>query len=330
MNETGMSGEVSARRKVYSSRTLPAAVERRAAERYDLQSNPEDSVLPPDALAPAAEGCDYILTSAMQPVPRSVMEHLRPSLKAIGTISAGYNHIDLEAAKELGIAVFYSPGVLSDACADLAVMLLLNAARRGHEAETMVRSGTWPGYGLTQLVGIGLKDRRAGILGMGKIGQAVAQRLRGFGVEIHYHNRRRLSPEQEAGAVYHDSADGLLRVSDFLFLLTPGSPEMTAFLNRDRIDLLPENAIVLNLSRGDVVDDDALIDALRSGRLFAAGLDVYRGEPRLDPRYRELQNVFLTPHIASATVESRNAMGFLVLEGLQAFEEGRPAENQLC
>ncbi len=322
--------DVGLRRTVYSSRTLPEAVERRAAQRYDLVTNPEDSVLAPEALARAAEGCDYLLTSAMQPVSRSVMEHLRGTLKAIGTISAGYNHIDLHAAKELRIAVYYSPGVLSDACADLALLLLLNAARRGHEADTMVRSGTWPGYGLTQLVGIGLKGRRVGILGMGRIGQAVAERLRGFGVEIHYHNRHRLPAAQEAGSAFHDSAESLLRVSDFLLLLTPGSPEMSGFLNHERIALLPGNAIVVNLSRGDVVDDDSLIEALRTGRLFAAGLDVYRGEPHLDPRYSELRNVFLTPHIASATVESRNAMGFLVLDGLQAFEEGRPAENRLC
>ena len=317
-------------RRAYLSRTLPADVERRAAERYDLVRNPADTVLGTQELARNAKGSDYILTTAMQPISRAIMQELGTTLKAIGTLSVGYNHIDLEAARELGIAVFYSPGVLSDACADLAVMLLLNAARRGHEAEAMVRSGAWPGYGLTQLLGIGLKGRRAGILGMGRIGQETAKRLRGFGVEIHYHNRRQLSPEQEQGATYHATAESLLQVSDFLLLLTPGSPEMAGFLNRDRIGLLPQNAIVMNLSRGDVVDDDALIASLRSGRLFAAGLDVYRNEPHLDPRYRELTNVFLTPHIASATVESRNAMGFLVLDGLQAFEEGRTAENQLC
>ncbi len=330
MSETGLTGAGASRHRVYCSRALPEAVEQRIRERYELLLNVADSVLEPMVLARAAEGCDYLLTAAMQPVPRTVLQHLQGTLKAVGTISAGYNHIDLDTAKELGIAVFYSPGVLSDACADLAVMLLLNAARRGHEAEAMVRSGAWPGYGLTQLVGIGLKGRRAGILGMGNIGRALAARLRGFGVEIHYHNRRRLPLENETGAAYHGSAESLLRVSDFLLLLTPGSPEMTAFLNRERIALLPENAIVVNLSRGDVVDDDALIEALQSGRLFAAGLDVYRGEPHLDPRYRNLTNVFLTPHIASATVESRNAMGFLVLDGLRAFEEGRRAENQLC
>ena len=330
MNTTAITGAPSQRRKAYLTRSMPQAVEQRAAARYDLLRNPEDTVLDTAVLAHAAEGCDYLITTAMQPIPRSVMEHLRGSLKAIGTLSVGHNHIDLEAAQELGIAVFYSPGVLSDACADLAVMLLLNAARRGHEAEAMVRSGTWPGYSLTQLLGIGLRGKRAGILGMGRIGQETAKRLRGFGVDIHYHNRRRLLPEHEATAVYHSTPESLLRVSDFLLLLTPGTPEMANFLNRERIGLLPENAIVINLSRGDVVDDDALIEALRSRRLFAAGLDVYRGEPALDPRYRELTNVFLTPHIASATVESRNAMGFLVLDGLKAFEEGRTAENQLC
>ena len=315
--------------KVFASRRLPDAVEQRA-ERYTLIRNPEDTVLTPEALAEAAGGCDYILTSAMQPIPRSVLQRLSPALKAIGTLSVGYNHIDLDAARELGVAVFYSPGVLSEACADLAVMLLLNAARRAHEADTLMRAGAWQGYAPTQLLGIGLSGRRAGILGLGRIGQAVARRLRAFGMQVHYHNRRRLPPADEDGAIYHATAEDLLRVSDALFLLAPASVELAAFLNHERIALLPKDAVVVNISRGDTIDDGALIEALQTRRIFAAGLDVFTGEPHFDPRYRTLPNVFLTPHIASATVETRNAMGFLVLDGLLAFEEGRKAENQLC
>ncbi len=319
-----------AKRKVFLSRRLPEAVEQRAAKRYALVRTPDDVVLAPEVLAEAAADCDYILTSAMQPIPRCVFDRLHGTLKAIGTLSVGHNHIDLEAARDSGVAVFYSPGVLSDACAELAMMLLLNAARRGHEADALVRSGEWTGYAPTQLLGIGLNGRRAGILGMGRIGQAVAKRLPAFGVEVHYHNRRRLESASELGATYHDSPEGLLRVSDFLLLLAPGSAELRGFLDRRRIEFLPANAVVVNISRGDTVDDDALIDALQSRRVFAAGLDVFAGEPDINPRYKTLPNVFLTPHIASATVDTRNAMGFTVLDGLLALEQGRKAENQLC
>lgn len=316
--------------KAYLSRRLPSAVEERIAARYDIVRNPRDTILTPAELTRAAMGCGYILTSAMQPIPREVFQELRGTLKAIGTLSVGYNHIDIAAAKEFGVSVFYSPGVLSDACAELGVMLLLNAARRGYEADTMVRSSAWTGYAPTQLLGIGLRGRRAGILGMGRIGQAVSKRLKAFGVTVHYHNRNRLNPQEEDGAVYHPTPDSLLAVSDFLLLLAPSSPELVHFLNRDRISLLPHGAVVVNISRGDTVDDDALIEALHSGRIFAAGLDVFANEPEIDSRYRTLTNVFLTPHIASATVDTRNAMGFHVLDGLETFEEGRFAENQLC
>jgi lactate dehydrogenase-like 2-hydroxyacid dehydrogenase len=316
--------------RAYLSRRLPPEVERRITERYDVVHNHEDTILSPRELADAALGCEYIITSAMQSIPCEVFERLSGTLKAVGTLSVAYNHIDLTAAREHGVSVFYSPGVLSDACAELAVMLLLNAARRGHEADAMVRRREWKGYAPTQLLGIGLVGRRAGIIGMGRIGQASASRLRAFGVELHYHNRNRLDPESEMGAVFHETADSLLAVSDFLFLLAPSSPSMIRFLNRERIAILPANSIVINISRGDVIDDDALIEALQSGRVFAAGLDVFKGEPEVDLRYLDLPNVFLTPHIASATTDTRNAMGFLVLDGLRAYEQGYKAENQLC
>jgi lactate dehydrogenase-like 2-hydroxyacid dehydrogenase len=318
------------RLKAYLSRRLPIAVEQRIAERYDVVRNPHDTILPPAELGEAALGCNYIITSAMQPIPRETFERLSDTLRAIGTLSVGYNHIDIAAAREYGVSVFYSPGVLSDACAELAVMLLLNAARRAHEASVMVRTGEWKGFAPTQLLGVGLVGRRAGIVGMGRIGQATARRLRAFGVELHYHNRHRLDPELELGAVFHESAEDLLRVSDFLFLLAPGSAETAGFLNRERIALLPSDAIVINISRGDTIDDDALTEALRFGRIAAAGLDVFAGEPEIDSRYLTLPNVFLTPHIASATTDTRNAMGFLVLNGLLAMERGIRAENQLC
>jgi glyoxylate reductase len=320
----------SLRRRAFLSRQLPEAVENKIAQRYELVRNPANRVLSGDELAWAARGCHYIFVSAMENVPRVVFEQLAGTLQAVATMSVGFNHIDLDAAREFGVAVFYSPGVLSDACAELAVMLLLNAARRGSEADQLVRSGKWTGYAPTQLLGIGLSGRRAGILGMGRIGQAVATRLKPFGVELHYHNRQRLPQQQERGATYHDSPESLLGVSDFLLICTPGSPELENFLNRERIALLPPRAIVVNISRGDTIDDNALIEALQSGRLFAAGLDVFANEPRVDTRYLTLPNVFLSPHIASATVDTRGAMGFILLDGLAAWEQGLTLENRLC
>lgn len=318
------------RRLVFLARRFPADVEAAIGDRYDVVRREEDTVLSDRELANAAKGCHYLFVSATDHVTRLVFDSLAGTLQAVATVSVGFNHIDLLAAREAGVAVFYSPGVLSDACADLGLLLLLNATRRGFEADTLVRSGMWGGYAPTELLGIGLTGRRAGILGKGRIGQAVAERLRAFGVSIHYHNRRQLSAKEEAGATYYKTAEDLLRVSDFLILCAPGTTGLTGFLNRERIALLPPRAVVVNISRGDTVNDDALIEALASGRVFAAGLDVFANEPQIDPRYRTLPNVFLTPHIASATVDTRNAMGFLVLDGLRAFEQGRTAENQLC
>jgi lactate dehydrogenase-like 2-hydroxyacid dehydrogenase len=275
-------------------------------------------------------GCDYLFVSATEQVSRLVFERLAGSLKAVATLSVGFNHIDIEAAKAHGIAVFNSPGVLTDACADLAMLLILNAARRGHEAEAMVRSGGWPGWAPTQLLGLGLVGRRLGILGMGRIGQAVADRARSFGVQVHYHNRQRLPAELEKGAVHHATAESLLEVSDIFLITAPGTPELRGFLNRERIAQLPHHAIVVNVARGEMVDDDALIDALLEKKVFAAGLDVFAGEPNLDPRYLTLENAFLTPHLGSATEETRDAMGLILLEGLLAFENGQAARNRVC
>jgi lactate dehydrogenase-like 2-hydroxyacid dehydrogenase len=325
-----MAQESKARRTFYLARCFPAAVEAKVAERYRVVRNEQGGVLSAAQLAEAAAGADYIFVSATETVTRSVIEALSPTLKAIGTLSVGFDHVDLQAAREFGVAVFHTPDVLSEACAEIGLMLILNAARRGHEAEVLVRSGKWTGWGPTQLLGVGLVGKRLGILGMGRIGREVARRARPFGMTIHYHNRQRLSAELEENAIYHPAPEHLLTASDILIICAPGTSALRAFLNRERIALLPQNAIVVNLSRGDIVDDIALIDALRSKRLFAAGLDVYANEPAINSEYRELQNVFLTPHIGSATEETRNAMGFLILDAIRNFEEGVESPNRLC
>jgi glyoxylate reductase len=225
--------------------------------------------------------------------------------------------------------VLNTPDVLTDATADIAMLLILGVARRASEGERMVRADAWPGWAPTQLLGRGLAGRRLGILGLGRIGSAVARRAAAFGLHIHYHNRRP-SPDGEAlGAVYHPTSDSLLAVSDIFCIAAPSSPELKNFLDARRIGLLPQDAMVINVARGDMVDDGALVAALQSGRLFGAGLDVYRGEPDLDPRYRSLDNVMLLPHLGSATVETRDAMGRLLLDGLEAMERGERPANRL-
>jgi glyoxylate reductase len=296
-------------------------------ERFSLKINASDHVLTADEIAASAKECEYLFVSVTENVSAKVIESLAPKLKLIATLSVGTDHIDLQAARANGIAVVTTPDVLSAACAELAWMLILGATRRGREADALVRSGRWPGWAPTQLLGRGLVGRRLGILGMGRIGREVAARAAGFGVTLHYHNRQRLDPALEQGAIYHADPDSLVAASDILCLCAPGGSELGGFLDARRIELLPADPIVVNIARGDLIDDNALIAALECGRVFAAGLDVYRGEPVIDPRYASLPNAFLSAHLGSSTLETRDAMGFLLLNGIDAFEAGLPAPN---
>jgi glyoxylate reductase len=315
--------------RAFLCRRFTQAVEAELHRHYDLAVNEDDTILPPQRIAELATGAEVLFATATESVNAELIRHLSPALKSIATLSVGYNHIDLDEARGRGIRVLHTPDVLSEACAEIAMLLVLNACRRGHEANEMVRTGTWPGWAPTQLLGKGLVGRRLGILGMGRIGRAIAERATGFGLSIHYHNRSQLAPDLEAGATYHARAEGLLAASDILITAAPGVPELKGFLNRERIALLPQGAVVVNISRGDLVDDDALIEALQSGRVFAAGLDVFANEPDIDPRYRTLPNAFLTPHIGSATHETRDAMGWLLIQGLQALDRGETPDNLL-
>jgi lactate dehydrogenase-like 2-hydroxyacid dehydrogenase len=315
--------------KAFLCRRFTPAIETELGRRFDLQVNEGDGVLAPAEIARRAAGAEVLLVTATEAVTAEVMRALQPGLKAIATLSVGHDHIDMAAAQALGIQVLHTPDVLSDACAEIAMLLVLNACRRGHEADRMVRSGSWPGWGPTQLLGQGLTGRRMGIFGMGRIGRAIAMRARAFGLAIHYHNRTRLAPALERDAVYHGTLDGLLAASDVFVVAAPGARELAGIIDHDRIARMPAGGVVVNISRGDLIDDDALIAALRSGHLFAAGLDVFANEPAIDPRYRTLDNVFLTPHIGSATHETRDAMGWLLIRGLEELANGRMPDNLL-
>jgi glyoxylate reductase len=210
------------------------------------------------------------------------------------------------------------------------MLVLLGAARRATEGQQMVRENKWVGWNPNQLLGVQVSGKKLGILGMGRIGRAVARRARGFDMEIHYHNRSRLDPDLEQGASYHADPEALLGESEFLSINCPASPEMHHFLDARRIALLPERAIVANTARGPLVDDEALIAALKSGRIAAAGLDVFEGEPKIHPGYRDLPNTFLLPHMGSATLETRNAMGFKCLDNLDAFFAGQEPPDRVA
>lgn len=307
------------------TRHLPDAVEQRAAALFEALTAREEAPVDAARLLTAAQGCDGLLVTAADRLGAAVIERLPASVKIIATFSVGHEHIDTAACAARDITVTNTPDVLTDATADIALLLILAASRRAHEGETLVRSGGWTGWTPTQLMGVQITGRRLGLYGMGRIGQATARRARAFGMAIHYHNRRPLPPEaeQELGATYHATAESLLAVADVLSLHAPAGPETNGFLNAARLALLPPDAIVINTARGSLVEDEALIAALRSGRIAAAGLDVFAGEPNLDPRYRSLPNCFLLPHLGSATRETRTAMGMRALDNLEAFFAGK-------
>jgi glyoxylate reductase len=315
--------------RIFVTRRLPPNVEARLARDYQASLNGDDRVYSSAELTDAAEGHDGILCCSTERFSASVISALPDSVKILATFSVGYEHIDIPAAEKRGLKVTNTPDVLTDATADIAMLCLLAAARRGAEGDRLVRTDQWKGWYTTMMLGTHVTGKRLGIFGMGRIGRAVAQRGRGFGMSVHYHNRSRLSDELEQGAIFHETPESLLAVSDFFSINAPSSTETLKFLNAERIALLPDGAVVANTARGSMVDDDALIAALQSGKVAAAGLDVFDGEPSIHPGYRSLDNVFLLPHLGSATHETRDAMGFCCLDNLDAFFSGKPCPTPL-
>jgi lactate dehydrogenase-like 2-hydroxyacid dehydrogenase len=315
---------------VLFTRHLPDAVERRAAKDYRLIANPEDRPLSADEIVSRSQEADAIVCCVADKMTGAVFSRLSPRVRIVASFGVGMEHLDLPAAKARGIVVTNTPEVLTDATAEAAILLLLGAARRAYEGQDMLRAGRWTGWTPTQLMGHQLSGKRLGIVGMGRIGQAMARRARGFGVEIHYTDQVRLPPEKEDGAIFHPTVEELLPLSQLLSLHAPSTPETRNLLDARRLALLPRGAIVVNSARGDLVDDEALIAALRSGQVGAAGLDVYRGEPALNPGYRTLENTFLLPHMGSATIETREAMGFRALDNVDAVLAGRAARDRVA
>lgn len=320
----------SRRLRIGITRALPPEVIERFRARHDVWVNPDERTLSADELQQLAERSDVLVVTAYNRFDAAAIERLPSHVKLVATYSVGYEHFDIEAARRRGLALLYTPDVLSDAVAEMAMLLMLGAARRANEGARLIYDRRWTGWTPTQLVGIEVTGRRIGIVGMGRIGRTIAKRARGFDMTVHYHNRSRLEMSLEAGATYHPTIEGLVAESDVLVLGAPSTPATRGLLNAARIAAMPKDAIVVNIARGDLVEDDALIGALKSGRIAAAGLDVFNNEPRLDERYLTLPNVFLQPHQGSSTLAARLKMGAILLEGIDAVLAGKPAPNRLA
>ncbi len=311
-------------------RKLPDAVEARAARDYQVRPNPEDRVFSEDELIAACQDVDAVMPCHSEKFTAEVIAALPERLKVIANYSVGVDHVDLEAAKQRGVIVTNTPDVLSDATAEIAILLMLGAARRASEGDRMVREGRWQHWSPAFMVGRQVTGKRLGIVGMGRVGQVTAERARGLDMEIHYHNRRRLEPGLEQGAVFHDSLESLLAVADVLSLHCPVTDDSRGMMDAAAFARLPEGAIFVNTARGALVDEDALIAALDSGRLFAAGLDVFRTEPGGNPELARRENVFVLPHVGSATADTRDAMGFRALDNLDAVFAGRAPRDRVA
>jgi glyoxylate reductase len=315
--------------RVFATRLMPEDVEARFRAEFDALPNETDTPLDRDAIVAGAQGCRAIICSPTEKMDADTIAALPKTVEILATFSVGCDHIDLKAAKSHGLIVTNTPDVLTDATADTTILCLLGAARMAQESEATLRAGKWGRWAPRDMLGVHMSGKRLGIVGMGRIGQAVARRAKGFDMTVMYHNRRQLSGSDDQGATFYAKAENMLPLCDFLALTCPLTEDTKHWLNAERIALLPDRAIVANTARGPVVVDDALIAALKSGKVFAAGLDVFTGEPALDPRYLDLPNAFLLPHVGSATVETRNDMGFRCLDNLAAHFSGEPLPSRV-
>jgi len=314
---------------LWITRKLSDATLERAARDYDVIINHEDGLHTADDIIAMSAKVDAIIPCHSEIFDAAVAAKLDPRVKIVANHSVGVDHCDLEALGARGIMVTNTPDVLSDATADIAMLLMLGAARRCVEGDRLMRTGEWDFWSPSFMVGKQVSRARIGIVGMGRVGQVMAKRARGFDMEVHYYNRSRLPDEQEMGATYHETVEDLLGVSDFLSLHCPATPETTGMMNDERFALLPDGAVFVNTARGALVDEDALLAALDSGKVAAAGLDCFVTEPGGNPAFSKYENVFMLPHIGSATRATRDAMGFRALDNLDAFFGGKTPLDSL-
>jgi glyoxylate reductase len=298
---------------------------------FDARMNRTDTRLSPDRLRAAVADCDVLVPTVTDAIDADLIGAAGPRLRLIANFGAGVNHIDLAAARARGIIVTNTPGVLTEDTADMTMALIVSVPRRLAEGEKLVRSGEWHGWSPGGMLGHRIGGKALGIVGMGRIGQAVAMRARAFGLSIHYHNRHRLPAvvEGQLAATFHADLDDLLGAADIVTVHTPLNADSRMLIDRRRIGLMKPHVFLINASRGGIVDEEALVDALEGGRLAGAGLDVWEHEPRIDPRLLALPNVVMTPHMGSATIEGRVASGEKVIQNIRMWADGHRPPDQV-
>ena len=310
---------------VVTTRYVPA-VEERLEREFEVRRDATSRVLSSAELLALADGADAMFITPMNRLDAAFFERISKSVKVISTYSVGLDHIDMKSAAARNIAIGYTPGINADATAEIAMLLMLGAARRAYEGQELVRTRSWSATS-RQILGWELNEKSLGILGMGKIGQAVAKRARAFGMEIHYANPTELSRAITGDSIYHRSLAEMLPLCHFLSLHAPETPETHHMIDAKALALLPHGAILINAARGGLIVDSDVIAALKSGQLAAAGLDVFETEPAVNPDYLTLNNVFLLPHLGSATIETRTRMGMICLDNISAVLLGKPAPS---
>lgn len=318
--------------KVIVTRKWPKPVETKLKQLYDVELNETDIPLTADELKAALQTADALLTTVTDPITADILNISNKRCKIIGNFGVGYNNIDIETAKREGIVVTNTPHVLTDCTADIAMLLLLMSARRGSEGDRLVRNDEWKGWGPTHMLGQKVTGKTLGLIGFGRIAQATAKKAHfGFDMKIICHAPRAPSAEtlEIFNATYYPEIDDVLKQADFISLHCPGGAATKHLINEERLRLMKPTAHLINTARGDVVDSKALIRALKEGWITGAGLDVFEGEPNIDPGFRELNNVALLPHIGSATLETRVAMGNRVLANIAAFFAGQKPEDRV-
>ena len=313
------------------TRKLPDAVESRMSELFDTQLNRDDAPMNQAALIAAVQTTDVLVPTVTDTIDRTVIEAAGPQLKLIASFSTGVDHIDLDAAHARGIMVTNTPGVLTEDTADMTMALILAVPRRVIEGERMLREGKWTGWSPTWMLGRRICGKRLGIIGMGRIGRAVAKRAHGFGLSVHYHNRRQVHPDVEAEleATYWQSLDQMLAHMDIISVNCPYTPATYHLLSARRLKLLKPHAYIVNTSRGEIIDETVLAQMLDSGEIAGAGLDVFEHEPAVNPKLLKLDNVVLMPHMGSATEEGRQEMGEKVIINIRTFADGHKPPDRV-
>lgn len=317
--------------KVILTRKLPDSIETRMRELFDAELSADDVQLSSEALIQLMQRADVLVPTVTDKIDADMLEKAGPQLKLIASFGTGVDHIDLDAAKAKGITVTNTPGVLTEDTADVAMALILAVPRRIAEGDRRARSGDWTGWSPTGMLGHRINGKRLGIIGMGQIGQAIARRARGFGMSIHYHNRKAVHPaiEEELEATYWADLDEMLRRMDIVSVNCPSTGATEGLLSAERLALMPSQAYLVNTARGEIVDETALADILKAGGIAGAGLDVYQNEPQIPDALRGLDNVVLLPHIGSATIEGRHAMGEKVIINIQTFLDGHTPPDRV-